>query len=154
MLRADGKRVHLSTFLFYFMVAGFTYWSLLPQVDTKAYMGYCCHEAHHNGGGGERQDRRDIPCKGFNSHLGCINPRSHQGRNVNFIHACSLCFSQVGDRAPHPAVGCPRGQRSTQAVNMPIPRAYTQQATPVFTPKNASGACQQKMRPVGSDSTN
>ena len=33
MLRADGKRVHLSTFLFYFMVAGFTYWSLLPQVD-------------------------------------------------------------------------------------------------------------------------
>ena len=38
MLRADGKRVHLSTFLFYFMVAGFTYWSLLPQVDNISCM--------------------------------------------------------------------------------------------------------------------
>ena len=33
MLRADSKRVLLSTFCFYFMVAGFTYWSLHPVVD-------------------------------------------------------------------------------------------------------------------------
>ena len=33
MLRADSKHVLLSTFCFYFMVAGFTYWSLHPVVD-------------------------------------------------------------------------------------------------------------------------
>ena len=34
MLRADSKRVLLSTFCFYFMVAGFTYLSPLPEVDN------------------------------------------------------------------------------------------------------------------------
>ena len=35
MLRADSKRVLLSTFCFYFKVAGFTYWSLHPVVDNN-----------------------------------------------------------------------------------------------------------------------
>ena len=38
MLQADGKRVRLSTFRFYFMVAGFTYWSLHPVVDNVIYL--------------------------------------------------------------------------------------------------------------------
>ena len=35
MLRADSKCVLLSTFCFYFRVAGFTYWSLHPVVDKN-----------------------------------------------------------------------------------------------------------------------
>ena len=35
MLREGGKQSCLSTFLFYFMVAGFTYWSLHPEVDKR-----------------------------------------------------------------------------------------------------------------------
>ena len=52
-------------------------------------------------------DRRDIPCKEYNAPQGCINNRSHQGRTVTFVHACSNCFS-TGERAPHPACLCPR----------------------------------------------
>ena len=37
MLRADSKQSLLSTFCFYFMVAGFTPFSLLPQVDKCSY---------------------------------------------------------------------------------------------------------------------
>ena len=35
VLRPDSKRVLLSTFCFYFRVAGFTYWSLHPVVDKE-----------------------------------------------------------------------------------------------------------------------
>ena len=37
MLRAESKRVLLSTLCFYFRVAGFTYWSLHPVVDNICY---------------------------------------------------------------------------------------------------------------------
>ena len=37
---------------------------------------------------------------------GCGAPRSHPGRNVNFVHMCSMCFV-VGDRQYHPAHACP-----------------------------------------------
>ena len=33
--RAGGKRMFLHTFCFYFMVAGFTYWSFHPEVDKS-----------------------------------------------------------------------------------------------------------------------
>ena len=33
--RADSKQLFLHTFCFYFMVAGFTYLSPLPEVDNK-----------------------------------------------------------------------------------------------------------------------
>ena len=61
----------------------------------------------------DRQDKRDMPCRDFNSQSGCAYSQSHQGRNVVFAHVCSLCFNQVGDRSQHAAKPCPRAQRST-----------------------------------------
>ena len=62
-------------------------------------------------------DRRDIPCKDFNSPHGCSNMQSHAGRNVNFAHVCSLCFS-AGGRLPHPAHTCPRRQPKHQCTSI------------------------------------
>ena len=53
------------------------------------------------------QERRDIPCRDYNSPSGCPNTSSHQGRNVVFVHTCSQCFS-AGERSQHPAYTCPR----------------------------------------------
>ena len=52
-------------------------------------------------------ERRDIPCKDYNSPGGCNSSKSHPGRTVNFVHVCSQCFGPE-DRSPHPAYTCPR----------------------------------------------
>ena len=83
-------------------------------------------------------ERRDIPCKDFNGHVGCIHPKSHMGRTVNFVHVCAMCFS-AGDRSPHPAHTCPRRQQVQP--QPPAPR-YQQSAAPMQHPKNGPSAPQ------------
>ena len=114
----------------------------------------------------ERSDRRDMPCRDFNANSGCQYNKSHMGRNVNFAHICSLCLNQVGEKIPHSAMGCPRAQRVTGALNMPAPRQfqptshggggqYQHQHQPqyaAYTAKNATGAGQTRMsRQAGSE---
>ena len=49
---------------------------------------------------GDRLERRDMPCRDFNSHSGCSFNKSHTGRTVNFAHICTICFNQVGEKLP------------------------------------------------------
>ena len=97
-------------------------------------------------------EKRDLPCRDYNGMTGCNAPRSHPGRNVNFVHVCSMCFA-VGDRQYHPAYACPRRQPGPQqptANNRPI-----YQSTPIPTaPKNgvpASHQSQGMVRPIATD---
>ena len=88
-------------------------------------------------------DRRDIPCKDFNAPPGCINNRSHQGRTVNFIHVCSVCFN-AGERAPHPACLCPRRGHQFQQGSGPTRHQPPPHQPPTTTaPKNGSSASLQ-----------
>ena len=57
-------------------------------------------------------EKRDLPCRDFNAMSGCSIPRSHPGRNVTFVHVCSMCFV-VGERQYHPAHACPRRQQAS-----------------------------------------
>ena len=99
----------------------------------------------------EKLDRRDLPCRDFNSVTGCLNPKSHLGRNVTFAHICSVCFNQTGEKAPHSATVCPRAGRAAPAVSLPLPR-YQQTAPQYQPPKNAMGAPMYKAtRPSGSN---
>ena len=87
----------------------------------------------------EQRDMCEIPCRDFNSMMGCINNRSHLGRNVQFVHVCSLCIAQTGDRAHHSAVACPRRDTGLQRGQYQMARASgpvqpQQQLLP--TPKN------------------
>ena len=102
----------------------------------------------------EKFDKRDLPCRDYNSFTGCQYPKSHPGRNVNFAHICSLCFNHVGEEVRHPAVGCPRAQRHTSAVNMPPPRSqnFQQYGAPPQQAKNDNRASQYRPRRLaGSD---
>ena len=96
-------------------------------------------------------DRRDIPCRDFNSHSGCHNQKSHPGRTVNFIHVCSMCF-QAGDRHPHPSHSCPRrqSQQHQVAAGRHQPPS-TQPAQKNLQP--ASHHASRMMRPVLGDFT-
>ena len=94
-------------------------------------------------GPGGYVDRRDLPCRDFNAHTGCMHPRAHQGRNVMFAHICASCF-QVGERAPHSAVACPR--KLPQHLGHTLPRFSN--ITAPQPPKNAQPASQQPMRTV------
>ena len=88
-------------------------------------------KSQHN----DRQERREVPCRDFNSLTGCIHNGPHLGRHVNFIHVCSLCMSQTRDKMPHIVAGCPRGSRFSITVNIQQPRT---KPTPV-SKKTGSG---------------
>ena len=86
-------------------------------------------------------ERRDLPCRDFNSIGGCPHPRSHQGRNVTFVHLCSSCFS-TGERAPHTAPHCPRrAQHNTRGHQLSLAQTVAQS-------KNAQLASQPPARLV------
>ena len=100
-----------------------------------------------------RQERRDIPCRDYNSAMGCMHPRGHAGRSVNFIHVCASCFT-AGDKAPHPVHTCPQRLAGGQQVQQLGFQPRLQPMTPSPTPKNGIGASQQfqrMVRPVSSD---
>ena len=92
-------------------------------------------------------EKRDLPCRDFNSLGGCPHPRSHQGRNVMFVHLCSSCFS-TGEKAPHTAALCPRrAAQATRGHQLSLAQTMTQ-------PKNAQLASQppaRLMRPAQAD---
>ena len=99
----------------------------------------------------ERLERKDMPCRDYNSATGCAYQRSHPGRNVTFAHVCSLCFAQTGERAVHPANACTRTGSQPMPVTMPRPRVQ-QFPGSMQPPKNANGAYLMRMsRQAGSN---
>ena len=87
---------------------------------------------------GIQADRRDIPCKDYNSPSGCINNRSHAGRTVTFVHVCSACFN-AGDRSPHPACLCPRRAVPQQQAGPPMRQHVQAHLLTAATPASKNG---------------